>query len=143
MSKNESGAVTGRVKWWLRLEGLFIFLVCGIAMINYYFVDVSWYIMIPMFIFPDLSFLGYLVSKRVGAICYNVMHSYVTAIVGSYVVAFILGRSIIGDPAWYLVMFAVTWCAHISLDRFLGFGFKYEKGFEFTHFGKVKTFFNR
>jgi len=32
---------------------------------------------------------------------------------------------------------AMIWLAHIGIDRALGYGLKYSKGFGFTHLGRI------
>ena len=32
---------------------------------------------------------------------------------------------------------ALIWMAHIGMDRALGYGLKYQKGFGFTHLGRI------
>jgi hypothetical protein len=38
-------------------------------------------------------------------------------------------------PLWQLA--GVVLFAHIAMDRALGYGLKYEKGFRYTHLGKI------
>jgi len=149
---SQSGAVTGGVKWILRLEGLTIFLFAAFILKNFIGMGIPLYTMVLLFLAPDLSFLGYLISKRVGAICYNLMHSYITAFIFGYLFLF-LGQYVMSTKynffpeAWnemsigylaYIIM--LIWIAHIGVDRALGFGLKYSEGFEFTHLGILKRF---
>jgi hypothetical protein len=80
------------------------------------------------FLLPDLSFLGYLAGRRVGALAYNAAHSYVGAVV-----------LLAGSMAWPEVPLAVglVWLAHIGFDRALGYGLKYSHGFSYTHLGPI------
>src|SRR2546423_7895838 len=78
---------------------------------------------------PDVSFAGYLVNTRIGAIAYNTMH--VT-----------LGPLILGPlgfllPSFDLIAVALIWAAHIGVDRALGYGLKYGAGFGLTHLGRI------
>jgi hypothetical protein len=85
-----------------------------------------------LFLTPDLSFLGYLAGPKVGAISYNLAHSYIGA-VACLVASLVL-------PAPTLLSAGIIWCAHIGFDRTLGYGLKYSKGFGFTHLGPIGRF---
>jgi hypothetical protein len=37
-----------------------------------------------------------------------------------------------------LLGIGLIWTAHIGMDRALGYGLKYQNGFEFTHLGRLK-----
>lgn len=78
---------------------------------------------------PDLSALGYLVNTRVGALAYNLAHTYVTPILLAGI-GFWLNM-----PA--LVEIALILSAHISMDRTVGYGLKYPSAFKDTHLGRV------
>jgi len=84
---------------------------------------------LPYYFFPDISFLGYLVNKNVGAIFYNSAHSLIGALV-------CLGIGYFIHNDLFLIA-GIIWCAHIGFDRALGYGLKYSKGFGFTHLGKI------
>jgi hypothetical protein len=76
---------------------------------------------------PDLSMLGYLISPCRGARIYNAFHTYTLPIV-------------LGLSAWLLrspglVAFALIWINHIGVDRLLGYGLKFSNGFGWTHLG--------
>ena len=36
-----------------------------------------------------------------------------------------------------ILLIAMIWLAHIGFDRALGYGLKYERGFGFTHMGRI------
>src|ERR1700704_2531960 len=121
-----AGAVTGGVRTLLRLEGLTLF--AGMTLL-YGVWDGSWWVYAILFLAPDLSFLGYLAGPRVGAVVYNAAHSYmapVTLMVTGFALAAPLVLSI-----------AMIWMAHIGIDRALGYGLKYSKGFACTHLGRI------
>ncbi|MCG7622916.1 DUF4260 domain-containing protein [Epibacterium sp. Ofav1-8] len=82
-----------------------------------------------VFFAPDLSFLGYLFGRRVGAICYNLVHVYAAAIV-----TLVLAHLWQAPLGWEL---GALWLAHCGLDRMLGYGLKTPQGFEFTHLGRI------
>jgi len=78
---------------------------------------------------PDLSMLGYLKSSRVGALSYNLGHTYLPPAV---LVAF---GALAGRPLY--VSLGLIWFAHIGFDRMMGFGLKYPTGFGDTHLGRI------
>ncbi len=121
-----SGETTGTIRIVLRLEGL---LVMVAAMLAYDRFGAGWGTFAWFFLTPDLSFLGYLAGARVGAICYNVAHSYIGA------VACLIASQLFAVPL--LLTVGIIWCAHIGFDRALGYGLKYATGFKFTHLGRI------
>lgn len=126
MSDSEQGYVTGNLRWLLRLEGVAIFLF---SLMAYDFMGFQWGFFILVFLIPDISLFAYFRSPRVGAIAYNIMHSYVLPLM-----LFAYGFFVSSPLADQL---AIVWIAHIGFDRALGFGLKYSRGFRYTHFGKL------
>ncbi|MEO1657675.1 MAG: DUF4260 domain-containing protein [Pseudomonadota bacterium] len=111
---------------WLRLEnaaGLAAF--CCIYGLSGY----NWWVFAALLLVPDLSMLGYLLGRRVGAVAYNLGHSYA----GPALIT--CGAAIHWGEA--ALPYALIWAAHISLDRMLGYGLKSFDGFRFTHLGTV------
>jgi hypothetical protein len=118
------GAVTGAPRIWLRFEGL---AVLGIALLLYARGEQSWFLFAILILVPDVSFAGYLAGPRVGAMAYNVAHTYVApAALGA--LSLIQGW----PPA-----IALIWAAHIGLDRTVGYGLKYPTAFRDTHLGAI------
>lgn len=74
----------------------------------------AWWVFPVFFFAPDLSMIGMLVNKRIGAISYNLIHHKAFA-VGLY----LLG-SLFDVPLLSLI--GVLLFGHSSLDRVLGFG---------------------
>jgi hypothetical protein len=123
---NETGSVTGGVRTLLRLEGLVLFL--GMTLL-YAVWGGSWWVYFILFLAPDVSFAGYLVGPREGAIIYNAAHSYMAP------VALMTAGFAGAEPL--VLSLAIIWLAHIGIDRALGYGLKYAAGFGFTHFGRI------
>jgi len=69
--------------------------------------------------------LGYLASPRVGAVVYNVGHTYLAPLT--------LGGLAFASGASVLLLGALIWAAHIGFDRMLGYGLKAPAGFQMTH----------
>ena len=110
----------------LHVEGLVV-LVGAIAL--YFDSGYGWLALVVLFLAPDLSMLGYLAGPRVGALAYDVVHTYALPV--ALGVAGVLAGS---DTA---IQLALIWLAHIGLDRMLGYGLKYPSGFKDTHLQRV------
>ncbi len=121
-----SGAAIGGVRIVLRLEALCVLIATLVA---YSKIGSGWGTFALFFFAPDISFLGYLGGKKLGAICYNLAHSYLGGIV-----CLIAGTVL---PAPILVCAGIIWCSHVGFDRALGYGLKYAEGFGFTHLGRI------
>jgi hypothetical protein len=79
---------------------------------------------------PDVSLAGYLAGPRVGAVTYNLAHTY------AFPVALAAGCLLAGEPG-LPVQIALIWAAHIGIDRVLGLGLKYPTAFKDTHLGRI------
>jgi hypothetical protein len=118
--------VTGVPRILLRAEGAALLVV---AVILYARFRESWWLFVILFLAPDLTFLGYLGSARLGAIAYNSAHTLIGPLLLSAVGLL--------SQAHILVPLALIWIAHIGFDRMLGYGLKYAAGFGFTHLGRI------
>lgn len=120
------GATTGGVKILLRAEGSVVLLA---ALAAYEKFGLGWSVFAWSFFAPDLAFFGYLAGARVGAVSYNATHSYIGA------VSVLTIGAVSGLPE--LIAAGLIWCAHIGMDRALGYGLKYAVGFGSTHLGLI------
>ncbi|MFT4190588.1 MAG: DUF4260 domain-containing protein [Comamonas sp.] len=120
------GVVSGGVRVLLRVEGL---CVLAVSLLAYAKLGSGWGTFALFFFAPDLSFLSYLAGPKVGALLYNVTHSFVGAL-AVLVIGFLL-------PSPMATTAGIIWVAHIGFDRALGYGLKYSAGFCFTHLGLV------
>jgi hypothetical protein len=74
----------------------------------------AWWVY-PLFFFaPDLSMIGMLLNKRIGALTYNLIHHKALAL-GTYILGALLGIPL-------LSLIGVLLFGHSSFDRVLGFG---------------------
>ena len=121
-----SGATIGGVRLVLRLEGLCVLIAASVAYSKF---GLGWGTFALFFLTPDISFLGYLAGPKIGAVSYNVAHSYVGA------VACLVASLVLPVPT--LLSAGIIWFAHIGFDRALGYGLKYSEGFGFTHLGHI------
>jgi hypothetical protein len=109
-----------------RLEGLALAAICIWLFRG---IHEPWWLFALLFLAPDASLLGYLAGPRIGAVAYNLVHTWVTP-----VLLFAIGWW--GDaPSLLPVAFALG--AHIGVDRALGFGLKLPTGFRDTHLGRI------
>jgi hypothetical protein len=110
----------------LKLEEAAIFVLCIFlfSKLNY-----AWWVFPALLFLPDIGMLGYLINTKVGAYTYNLLHlRFVAALVSVYALWY-------GNDVWKLA--AIILFAHISFDRFMGYGLKYEDSFTNTHLGKI------
>jgi len=123
------GETKGVVRVVLRLEGLCVLVAASVAYSKF---GLGWGTFALFFLTPDISFLGYLAGPKIGAVSYNLAHSYSGA-VACLVAGLVL-------PAPTILGIGLIWCAHIGFDRALGYGLKYSDGFSFTHLGRIGRF---
>ena len=117
-------AATGPVAALLRAEAL---AELAIAVLAYRHFGGTWLLFASLLLVPDLTMVGYLINRRVGAWVYNLGHTYIAPALLA-LVGFILAIPL-------LYSLALIWVAHIGLDRFLGYGLKYPAAFGATHLG--------
>jgi len=110
----------------LKLEELGMFVI---SIFGLYWLRCSWWYYGLMLIAPDLSMLGYMFGKKVGAASYNFFHHK-----GVAAVAIIIGAEM---KLTYLLIIGIIIFGHSSMDRIMGYGLKTERGFKFTHLGKI------
>ena len=120
------GGATGGVRTLLRLEGAALAAAC---MVFYSYFEGSWWMFAILLLAPDLSFLGYLAGPRAGAAAYNAAHAAI--------IPMLLGIFAMVMPSALAMHLSLIWCAHIGIDRALGYGLKYDAGFTFTHLGRI------
>lgn len=120
------GVVNGSVRLWLRAEGLAMLVMSGLL---YGHLGARWWIFAALLLVPDLCMLGYLINAKVGAVAYNVVHSYLLPLVLAAVAL------VTHHPG--AAPFLCIWTAHIGMDRLLGYGLKYPTAFTKTHLGML------
>lgn len=89
----------------------------------------AWWTFPALFLLPDLSMLGYLVSTKIGAFTYNLVHHKALGIALG-IAGLFLGTN-------ELLLAGILLFGHSSLDRAMGYGLKYDQGFSYTHLGEV------
>lgn len=124
-----AGAPTGSVLVLLRVENLALAIS---AVLAFRALGGGWGLFAVLFLLPDLAMLGYLAGSSTGARCYNLAHTYIVpALLAAVAIV-----SMTDHAVWLEV--ALIWCAHIGVDRALGFGLKYSSGFSDTHLGRLR-----
>jgi len=126
MAERLAGAVEGMPRLLLRIEGAALTLA---AIYMYNRIGGNWWLFAALILVPDVSFAGYLVNTRIGAIAYNTMHVTLGPLVCA-ALGFLL-------PSFDLLSIALIWAAHVGIDRAFGYGLKYGAGFGLTHLGRI------
>lgn len=110
----------------LRLEGL---AVAAGALVLYVDQGYGWLALVLLALAPDLSALGFLAGPRVGALTYDLAHTYVSPVA--------LGVGGVLAESGTATQLALIWFLHIGADRLLGYGLKYPTSFKETHLQRV------
>lgn len=124
MIKGIGGRIMNKIL--LHLEGL---AVLTLSLYIYGYNQLSWVLFFILLFVPDISMLGYLLNHKVGAILYNLCHTY----------SFSIGVVICGLMVSHSTVLAIglIWSAHIGMDRMVGYGLKYPTAFKDTHLNRV------
>lgn len=122
---DRSPAVVGEPLILLRIEGA---VALAAATWAYHQLGGPWLWLAVLLLTPDFSMLGYLAGPKIGATCYNAVHSYVAPA--------LLALAGLAFGEHLLLLGALIWAAHIGMDRMLGYGLKYATAFGDTHLGR-------
>ncbi|MBL7930999.1 MAG: DUF4260 domain-containing protein [Bacteroidia bacterium] len=110
----------------LKLEEAVVFFLCIFLFSR---LNLAWWWFPALLLLPDLGMIGYLFNTRTGAFTYNLVHHRaVASLVAAYAFSY-------GNDYWKLA--AIILFAHISMDRALGYGLKYNDSFHNTHLGVI------
>ena len=110
----------------LKLEELFMFLL-GLYLFS--LLDFQWWWFLILILLPDIGMVGYVLNNKAGALMYNIFHHKGLAI------AIYLTGIYLSVPLLQLIGIIVF--SHASMDRMIGYGLKFEKGFKYTHLGEI------
>ena len=110
----------------LKIEEVLMF-VLGVYLFS--LLDFEWWWFLVLILAPDIGMLGYLFNARTGAFMYNLFHHKAIAI-AIYLLGIVLAM-----PIWQLI--GIILFSHASMDRIMGYGLKYDKGFKYTHLGEI------
>lgn len=121
-----SGIVRGLPAVLLRTEGA---VVLTLSLVLYARLGSSWLLYVVLLLLPDLGMLGYVGGTRVGAVAYNLLHTYGPP--GALALVGVVAGSRLACSG------ALIWFGHIGMDRLLGYGLKYPTSFKHTHLGMI------
>lgn len=117
----------GIVRISLQIEGAVIAVAGCVA---FAMTGASWWLFAALILLPDLAMFGYLLGPRIGALAYNIGHTYSTPAILAF-----WSLSAGSAALWPVVC---VWVVHIGADRALGYGLKYACGFKATHLSAAK-----
>jgi hypothetical protein len=121
------GSVIGAPKLLLRIEGA---VLCAASIAVCALQGQQWWLYPALLLVPDIFMLGYLRNTKLGAITYNLGHSYPAAALVT-----LLGF-VAASPL--TVALGAIWFGHIGWDRMFGYGLKYATSFKHTHLGDLE-----
>jgi hypothetical protein len=110
----------------IKLEELAQFLL---AIILFSQLDFAWWVFPACLLLPDLSMVGYLSNPKTGALIYNIFHHKFLAI-AVFIVGFLLNIPVV-------TLTGIILFGHSAMDRFLGYGLKFNDNFKNTHLGWI------
>jgi hypothetical protein len=114
------------VRGWLRIEGAAAF-VAGLALFGW--LGGPWLLAVPLLLLPDVSMLGYLHGPRLGAVTYNLAHTWAAGLA-------VVGIGWAASSTAMLILGAIL-IAHVGMDRAMGYGLKLPTSFRDTHLGRI------
>jgi hypothetical protein len=110
----------------LKVEEVGMFLLCIFLFSKLNF---AWWWFPALLLLPDIGMIGYIINPKIGAFTYNLLHyRFVASLIALYALTY-------GNEYWKLA--AIILFAHISFDRVLGYGLKYNDSFSNTHLGVI------
>jgi hypothetical protein len=89
----------------------------------------DWWWFLVLLLLPDIGMIGYFFGNKTGAFVYNVFHHK-----GIALVIYLFGVYLV-NPLIQLI--GIILFAHSAMDRIMGYGLKYDKGFKYTHLGEI------
>jgi hypothetical protein len=104
-------------------------LAFAISFFIYMQLDFPIWVFFVFLLVPDITMIGYVINKKIGAVVYNFGHSFILPLL--LVVCYLYFSK---D---YLLIISIIWLAHIFMDRLLGFGLKYNDSFNKTHIQRI------
>ncbi len=110
----------------LKIEEVFMF---GLGIYLFSLLPYQWWWFLVLILTPDIGMIGYLFGNKVGAFMYNLFHHK-----GVAIAIYLLGVYL-SSPVVQLI--GVILFSHSAMDRIMGYGLKYDKGFKFTHLGEI------
>ncbi|MGX7243831.1 DUF4260 family protein [Enterococcus quebecensis] len=106
----------------LQLENGILFLLT-LTLFIYFGFPVFYFFL--FLLLPDITMVGYLSNPSLGAKIYNLGHNLVFPVLLIFIY--------LPTQTTLLLAISLVWCAHIFIDRILGYGLKYPDTFKHTH----------
>ena len=103
--------------------------VAAAAVALYFDAGFEWWVLVVLALAPDLAAAGYLAGPRVGAVAYDLAHTYLWPVA-------LAGVGVLTETD-IAVQLGLIWLTHIGVDRAIGYGLKYPTGFKDTHLQRV------
>ncbi len=118
--------VVGKPRVFLRLEGVVLFIA---SLVLFNSTHQHWWWVPVLLLVPDIFMAGYVRSTQLGALIYNIGHAYPLP----------TSMALYGWHSHRPLVLAIglIWLAHIGMDRFSGYGPKYDDNFKHTHLGSL------
>lgn len=114
------------MKLLLKLEFLALFILFSYLL----FLQVNNALALILLLFlPDIGMIGYALNPKIGSVTYNLTHHLTVGVIA------LLTGFLLANPGFVIVGYTIL--AHSNIDRFLGFGLKYQDNFKNTHLGKI------
>ena len=110
----------------LHVEGA---VVAAVSVTVYLWAGYPWWLLVVLALAPDLAMLAYLAGPRIGALVYDLAHTYALAVP-------LAALGLVADLE-AAVQIGLIWIAHIGIDRAVGYGLKYPTRFDNTHLQRV------
>lgn len=110
----------------LKIEGLTLALL--MLVLTYKGGHPLWFLPATFLLF-DVSCVGYLFNKKIGALLYNLGHSSILPTL------LLIAGILLQNQAMQL--WSYSWLFHTGIDRTLGYGLKFRTSFKHTHLGKL------
>ena len=111
----------------LKLESLGLLILFSTIYFTLY--PGAWGLYLALFFVPDVSFILFVITKKLGAIAYNIFHYQ-----GVLAILFITGYLLQNEM---LMKIGLIFLAHSTFDRVAGCGLKYFDSFDHTHLGWI------
>ena len=111
----------------LKLEEFCLLILFSVA--YFYCFNGTWSLYLTLFFIPDISFILYLITKKTGAVAYNIFHHK-----GVMAVVILLGLLLNNQ---LIIKVGLIFMAHSCFDRVAGYGLKYLDNFDHTHLGWI------
>ncbi len=118
--------VVGRPRLFLQLEGA---VILGGSLFLFNSTHQHWWWVPALLLVPDIFMVGYAKSSKLGALTYNIGHTYL--------IPACLALYGLHSHRPFVIGIGLIWLAHIGMDRILGYGLKYDDDFKHTHLGSL------